>query len=611
MFFTARACAILIAALPLATSAAVAVRGSEAPPARTVREISWEGVDALVPKDLEGVILTTKASRLPWKERRPFEDDVLEGDTHRLVSHYRQNGYYETTVEARAEETGPKAVRVVFEVREGEPVRLAAFDFSLLDVPEGTTEVSLQDGLSLEVGEIFSVVRYRESRERVLNRLADVGYPAARIQGGADVTLESHEALVRWRAYPGPRVYLGEFSIEGLERVERALLLRELPLQKGELYSRKRLRAAQRALYDLGLFASVTIEAHRPGKDARKDALWPVEVRVQEREPRSVRFGLGYGTEDRFRARAGWHHRNFLGGRRSLAVKGKFSSLIQGVDATFVQPRFIDWDTDLTLDLQIAQETTPAFDSEGVALGWSVERPIFEKVTVRAGQRFELQKVTDVEADDPLVTRDEDESFRLSLLQFGLRRVDVDSVVDPHRGTWLDLSFEPSFKALGSEVDYLRTVLDLRSYTPLGPTVLAARLRLGALEPLRDDGAGAVPIFKRFFSGGSASVRGFDLDRLGPLDENEDPIGGLTVVEAGIELRFPLWKQLGGVVFADAGQVNRRAFHVDGDDIFYTSGVGIRYATPIGPLRVDLAQILNPPSGIQPFRIHFSIGHAF
>ncbi|NNL86037.1 MAG: hypothetical protein HKP27_10310, partial [Myxococcales bacterium] len=118
MFFTKRGCAILIA-LPLATSAATAVRAAEAPPSQSVEEISWEGVEALVPKDLEGVILTTQASRLPWKEKRPFEEDVLEGDTHRLVSHYRQNGFYEATVEARAEEAGRRSVRVVFEVREG------------------------------------------------------------------------------------------------------------------------------------------------------------------------------------------------------------------------------------------------------------------------------------------------------------------------------------------------------------------------------------------------------------------------------------------------------------------------------------------------------------
>lgn len=294
-----------------------------------------------------------------------------------------------------------------------------------------------------------------------------------------------------------------------------------------------------------------------------------------------------------------------------MRLKGKYSSLIQGLDVIFTQPRFLDWDTVLTLDSKIARETTPAFDSEGVSLGWQVERPLFEKLTARAGQRFELQKVTDVEAEDALVLEDEGESFRLSLLEFGLRWIDIDSVVNPTRGAWIDLSLEPSLKALGSELDYIRSELDLRAYRSLGATVLAGRLHLGVLEPLRDDGAGSVPIFKRFFSGGSASVRGFDLDQLGPLDDDEDPIGGLTVAEVGIELRFPLWKRLGGVVFTDAGQVNRRSFHLDGDDFFYSAGIGLRFATPIGPVRVDLAQILNPPSGVQPFRIHFSIGHAF
>ncbi len=611
MFLRARGLAILIAVPLFAATSITGAGAAEAPPIRNVREIIWRGAEAVPVGELEEAILTTRASRLPWVESRPFEEDVLDGDVHRLRSHYRQQGFYEAEIGATVEAVGKSRVRVVFDIEEGEPVNLTTFDFSVSEVIPELSETSLREGLALKVGEIFSVARYRKSRDRILNRLADVGYPAARVQGGADVTLENREAVVRWLVHPGRRVHLGDFSVEGLERVERELLLRELPLREGELYSRKRIRDAQRALYDLGLFASVAIEARSPGKGGTNNASWPVEIRVKEREPRSIRFGLGYGTDDRLRARGEWQHRNFLGGRRSLALEGKVSSLIQGFEATFVQPRFIDWDTDLTLDLQFAQETTPAFDSEGVALGWSVERPIFEKVTVRGGQRFELQKVTEIEADDPLVSGDEDESFRLSVLQFGLRRVDVDSVVDPRRGTWLDLTLEPSLKALGSEVDYVRSVLDVRGYTPVGPMVLAARMRLGALEPLRDDGAGAVPVFKRFFSGGSASVRGFDLDRLGPLDDNEDPIGGLTVAEVGVELRFPLWKQLGGVLFTDAGQVNRRSFHLGGSEFFYSTGVGFRYATPIGPLRVDLAQILNPPSGIQPFRIHFSIGHAF
>jgi translocation and assembly module TamA len=106
-------------------------------------------------------------------------------------------------------------------------------------------------------------------------------------------------------------------------------------------------------------------------------------------------------------------------------------------------------------------------------------------------------------------------------------------------------------------------------------------------------------------------VRGFKLDQLGPLDRFHEPVGGFTLAEASIELRFPIWRDLGGVAFVDAGQVALDSFDLRAKDFYYSAGGGLRYKTPIGPLRLDLAQVLNPPSGISSFGFYFSVGHAF
>ena len=581
----------------------------------TVRFIEWTGTRAVEPETLEQAILTTRASWLPWRSSRPFDSDVAEQDLERIELAYRQNGYYEAKASVDYERLWFGGVRVTFRVEEGEPVLLAVRSIALPAVlPDEIDREALLQSLPLVANETFSVVAYRAARTILIERLANAGYPRARVAGGAQVTLENHSAIVHWTVAPGERVQFGNVRFKGLEGVDEGLLRTELEileLEPGTVYSPRRLRRAQRTLYDLGLFHSVSVESRAPEDDDEDE--WPIEVQLRERPPRRLEVSVGYGTEDQFRARGEWRHRNFFGGLRQLRLSGKYSFIVTGFDAEFVQPHFLRRDLTLGLDAGLSQSDTPGFDTEGAYVGWRLERPLFEKVTGRMGQRFELREVTNVEANEALAGARDNESFRLSLLEFGLRRIDVDSTVDPHRGTRLSLSLEPSLRAIGSELDYLRAEAELRTYLPLyfDDLVLAGRLTLGVLEPLGGDDFDEVPIFKRFFSGGDTSVRGFGLDLLGPVDANEDPIGGLSLAEASVELRFPIWRFLGGVFFVDAGQVNRTALQLEMDEIFYSTGAGVRVWTPVGPIRLDVATPLNAPRGYPGVRVHFSVGHAF
>jgi len=187
----------------------------------------------------------------------------------------------------------------------------------------------------------------------------------------------------------------------------------------------------------------------------------------------------------------------------------------------------------------------------------------------------------------------------------------VDDPIDPTSGTWLDLSLEPSLGAIGSQVDYLKAVIEGRGYQRVLFAVLALRLRLGTLEPIGGMPDQDVPVVKRFYSGGSHSVRGFAFQRLGPLDEGDEPLGGLTLAEGSLELRFPIWRDFGGVFFADAGQVELEPSRLRSDAFLYSAGAGLRYHTPIGSLRVDFGFPLNRPSGVDRYQLHLSVGGAF
>ena len=157
----------------------------------------------------------------------------------------------------------------------------------------------------------------------------------------------------------------------------------------------------------------------------------------------------------------------------------------------------------------------------------------------------------------------------------------------------------------------LKAVLEGRTYLPVRDCVLALRLRLGTLEPFGGSEQTDVPLVSRFYSGGSTSVRGFAFQKLGPLDEDGDPLGGLSLAEGSAELRFPIWRRLSGVVFVDAGRVALDSSNIGGGDFYYSTGAGLRVRTPLGPLRLDYGFLLNPPSGIDRSRLYISVGHAF
>ncbi|MCA9511353.1 MAG: BamA/TamA family outer membrane protein, partial [Myxococcales bacterium] len=459
----------------------------------------------------------------------------------------------------------------------------------------------------------------------LLAALAERGHPRAGIEGGARVLLEERVAHVEWRVEPGPLVEVGEVRIEGLDRVDerhvrKALAkLGERGVRTGDRYAPSRLRAAQRAVADLGLFRSVAVRPVQPegdalaAQDASAHATWPIEVAVQERPRRGIRLGGGYGTEDRFRVRGEWEHRNLFGEGERLEVSGKYSSLVAAGRVRYLDPSFIEPDVEAEIPVAFEHETEPAADVDRAWGAIELRVPVGGGVVARAGYRFEraevVKRFADLRAFDPAAPLQPD-TFLLGSATLGLRRIRVDDLLEPTRGTSFDLELRPTLRALGSDVDYLRWRASAKTYASWRRLVLALRFEIGAIHPLGGTGEFDVPVFERFFTGGSTSVRGYDYHLVGPLDAEGDPLGGLSWAEAAAELRFPIWDPVGGVVFVDAGDIERRPAHW-GRDVFPGAGAGLRIATPVGPLRFDVAFPLDDGARIDRYEIHFSVGHAF
>lgn len=619
---------LLLALLSLVTALRATADDDEGGP--RVAKLEIEGVDAVGEDLVLERILTSKPDWRPWRPLPAFDPEDLEEDLERIAALYRDHGYYRASAESSLSWNDEHdRARIVIRVSEGEPIRLESW---LLSAPEDASlpadYAARLRALLPQPGSVFGVEVYKRVRAAVLESMGDLGHPSAALEGGADLDPDELSARVEWTLRPGPTVRVGDIAVTGLVDVSEAVVRRELSVETGQTFSWRALKRGQRRVFAIGLFRSVAVqpietdlsaaedekETVAAGVDSEAEVVWPLEVRVVERSPRTFSVGVGYGTEDEFRARIDWTHRNFLGDARRLDLGGRYSSLQFGGEAVLRQSWFLHpWiESPLGLELRLSaiRETPRAYAANRFREQIQLERALGSGFTLRFGQAFEWADVTSQKIDtEPGV--DLPDKVRLHTLPFGLRFGRLDDPISPRLGGWLDLGVEPSFEAIGSDVDYVKIVAEGRGFVPIGPTVLGVRGRIGTLEPFRDTDAEDIPVFKRFYAGGSTSVRGFGYQELGLRDDDGDPLGGLSWAEASVELRVPIWRQLSGVLFSDAGQVNLRPSDWGARDIFYTSGVGLRLATPVGPLRFDVARIYNPPDRTDRYQFYISVGHAF
>lgn len=588
-----------------------------------VRRLRWYGVEAFDEDELEERILTTAEPWLRlrfWRPKRRLDEFELEEDRERIAAAYREIGYFQTTVEARALPVDDEGVEVEIEVEEGPRVALQDWTLEIVS-PTGIgldslsrAEIgSLRKHVAFTPGQPFGSKLYRERREALLYESAELGFPSARIQGGAAVDPDAGTARVDWTLTLGPRTFIDSIAISGLDRIEEEIVQRELTIASGDRFSPSAIEESERRLVETGLFRSVAIgrpiatEAAEAGRMERLD----LEVRVEEMPPRSLRASIGYGTQDGPRGELGLDWRNFLGGGRRFRARIFGSFLDAGVETSLAQPHLFGGRGQLDLSLTALRQSRPGYDAfvTGATGLLTLRAERDSPWSLVVGPGYELADITDFNLDVGRSLRGPRQSVIVNAFTL-VRYERVDRAIDPRRGIRFELGNELGGHPIGSDLDYHRWNLDLRGYQPIGPVVAAARFSATTLDPI---GAGLsdVPLTRRLYAGGANSIRGFAFQKLGPTDAGNEPIGGLSRMEMGVEVRVPVWKRFGLVGFVDAGDVQLDAWTWRFDDLRVSAGPGLRIDTPVGPLRLDAGFLLNRPSFGDPWRIHLSVGQAF
>ena len=545
------------------------------------------------------------ASELVSLKDRPPPDIArlrrrAEADMERLRQVLRAQGYYAGDVRFHIDDgtTGP--AKVVVEVRPGAPYRLESYRV-LAAGREGETIAIQPETVGVELDSIAKSETILRSEPRLLAVLGERSFPLARIADRRVVVDHAKRTMrVEITVDPGPEAQFGATRLEGLESVDPSFVRRQILWSEGEPFDVGLLTKTRDRLRETELFASVTV-AH--DRQVAADGALPVTISVTERERRSVGLGASYSTSEGVLGKVFWEHRNLFGSGERLRLRAEGGEIRYGLFGDLRFPDIGMRDQNLIFEVHASEERPDGFRSAEIGTTGRIERRFGRSYWGSAGLGLERADIED---------NDNDGVFTLASLPLSIKRDTSDSLLDPGRGSRAVLGLTPYHGIFGTDVDFLVTRLSDAIYYSILPdkeVVAAGWFRIGSIV-----GASTpeIPANKRLYAGGGGSIRGYGLNAIGPLDAENDPIGGRSSTEFGLELRWRAFETIGLVGFVEAGGVYDDPLPEWGQDLQWGAGVGVRYYSAIGPIRLDFAVPLNRRNAVDDaFAILVSVGQAF
>lgn len=633
----------------------------------TVRKGPLYRVDA-------GVQVTGNAS-VPAEEIRPLLENLEDGDlfvasnldraASAIRGIYLRRGFGQVKVETADNELPPAPngegrIKPVIVITEGPLIRIGEVTFS---GNKALTTADLAASVPLEKGQPYYEPAVIDARERVLNGYLNRGFASATVKLVPTLTDGSHLDL-RFDVNEGPQRIVDHILVLGNVKTDARVIEREIQFKTGEPLGLNALFETRRRLAELGLFRRIQIDQVQHGESERYDIL----VRVEEAPATTIGYGAGLerstilvtGADGVAESRNDLAPRGFFEiGRRNIGGKNRSASLYTRlglrsdidpetgtgprfgfpeyrVVATFREPRAFGLNADAAITGVIEQGRRPTFKFSREGINAEIVRRLTP--SIRTGLRYTFGTT---ETFDEALTEDElaviDRAFpdvRLSAFSATVTRDTRDDPLDPTRGLFMSAEGSVAARSLGGEVGFLKSYLQVQGYRrlPLGDRfVLAGRVAVGLADGFprevdiqNPDGTVEtqtiedLPASERFYAGGDSSIRGFELDRVGmpnTITETGFPRGGNGLVLLNGELRVPVWKSFGAAFFMDVGNVYERVTQIDLGELRGAVGFGLRYNSPVGPLRLEIGFKLDRRTiagELEPRHAwHFSYGHAF
>ncbi|MCW8858541.1 MAG: outer membrane protein assembly factor BamA [Deltaproteobacteria bacterium] len=569
-----------------------------------IRELKFVGNTVFDKGDLIDEIETRERWFLSWiTGRGAYLEDTMEIDIERIKAAYHDKGYQDVKVKpAQLTLVDDKYLDILIEIDEGAQYRVGQVKVSgdLM-----YTEEKLLRLVKLQPGDVFSRAVLRESILALTDLYADNGYAYANV---APLTSKDKKQLLidlNLEVEQGTQVFVERIKIHGNTKTRDKVIRREIPLVEGDLFSAKKVKDANRRVRNLGYFDEVNV-TNKPGLEDNQTIL---DVGVTERPTGTFSIGLGYSSVDKLIAQGSVTQDNFLGRGLKLSVSGSLGSTSTTYSLGISDPYFLD--TYWTLGFELYKSEREYDDYDDYRTGGAIRagHPVSRNSKLFLTYRYEQKEILNI---DPLVVSpiilDAEGESTLSSITAEWVRNSTDFYQDPSRGGITKISLE--YAGLGGTDNFVKSIASHRHFFPLfWGTVFSVHGEAGYVVETADE---EVPLGEKFYLGGIRTLRGFKTREVGPQDSTGEFIGGEKMAYFNFEYLFPIAKDLGlkGVLFYDTGNA-----WTDDEEYFSDMrnavGAGIRWLSPLGPLRFEWGYNLSPRDNEKKSVFEFTIGKAF
>ncbi|MFN4131885.1 MAG: outer membrane protein assembly factor BamA [Caldimicrobium sp.] len=585
-----------------------------------IKKIEFTGNKAFSDKDLKAYLSVSEKSLFsPIKKYTRYLTAMLltepqaEPGVYNIAYLYRDLGRIETAYKNRG----------YLEVKIGEPQVLEEEDGVIINIPieEGpqykTAEVIIEQDifppneiykkLKTQPGKVFSLEELKNDEVILTHLFSDYGYAYAKVSTQLEKLPQGNLVKVTFKIDKGPVVYINRIDIEGNTRTRDKVIRREILLAEGWPYSGKRLEKSEERLRRLGYFEDVKIEKEKGIKEEDLN----LKVKVKEALTGTFSIGAAYSSSEKFVFMTEVSQRNWLGKGQKVSISAKIGTRSSRYSLNFFDPYFKDTRYSLGWSLYNYETKYEDFtkDSSGgsIKLGY-VFTP---EISAYLGYRYDDSKLKDVINNASYIIRESKDIHVTSALELGAHYDSRNRFFLPTKGWYHELGLTYAGSFLGGDSNFGKFTGEHQVYFPLKK--LTGHLVLG-YGYITEGSGKKIPVYERFFLGGISSVRGYKFGDISPRDsETGERIGGTRMFYFQAESIFPLIKNinLNGVVFYDMGSVWSKNYKFSSSEIRKSIGVGVRWFSPLGPLRIEWGYNIDKKPGEDSSNLNFQIGGGF
>jgi len=569
-----------------------------------IEKITIEGNSALEEKDIKDVMETSEYGFFSFLTGKGYyEKEKLQKDLESIKNLYYNHGYLNVKV-YEPKITLSKDKRHLFikiRIDEGPQYRIRLIELEGVSSSEKKT---LKRFIKMKEGEVFSKKALTTSIRAIVEYYSEHGYAVATVD---PQIIPDNKALlvdVVLKIDKGDIYRIGRIEIVGNTKTKDKVIRREIRIDEGDLYNSKLLKRSYERIYNLNYFDSVEF---KPKPNPEKKTV-DIEVKVKEKPTGFFSIGGGYSSVDQWVGMIELTETNFLGSGKQVKLSGQFSGKATYYELNYRDPWFMDKEISMSLSLYRTQRDYTLYTKRAWGAGVGFGKKFSEYWSV--GMRYDYERATifDVSQNASQTVKEQEGTTETSSISPSLIYDSRDFFLDPSRGS--RLGFYLTLAGLGGDNKFIKALIDVAKYFPVtSKTVFSARARVGYASGLWGE---KLPLYERFYVGGLYTVRGLGFGEAGPIDISGEPIGGTRELIFNFEYKFPLIEEIRfkGVLFFDVG----RAYDTDekfGSDLRYTAGVGIRWISPVGPLRFEYGWNLDRRPGERSGKFEFAIGGFF